>query len=224
MVEIFFFLCTSHSWLDDKNAGADSKGRSSDFQKANADSDLMPGQNLSDILLPICFLCVFSWCLSCFNFFIFFYIIASVIQVPCECATVKSSHSGNSIQVTIATAKYSILYISEDPLARVRKTERAKIDSNGFFSVRGNKECCNSVVGDQKVQIWSDNWIWLHALISTGKKKQKQKNTHKHVTHVAFFKETWQDNMTWLPAVPWKMLFTICSILFRDVVVMQCSV
>lgn len=49
----------------------------------------------------------------------------------------------------IPTAKYSILYISEDPLARVRKTERAKIDSNGFFSVRGNEECCNSVVGDK---------------------------------------------------------------------------
>lgn len=53
----------------------------------------------------------------------------------------------------IATASYPILYISEDPLARVRKTERAKIDSNGFFPVRGNKECCDSVVGDQKVQI-----------------------------------------------------------------------
>lgn len=40
---------------------------------------------------------------------------------------------------------------------------------------------------ETKRQIGSDNWIRLHALISTGK-------MHKPVTPVAFFKETWQDN------------------------------
>lgn len=40
---------------------------------------------------------------------------------------------------------------------------------------------------ETKRQIGSDNWIRLHALISTGK-------MHKPMTLVAFFKETWQDN------------------------------
>lgn len=137
----------------------------------------MPGPNLSDVLLHICFPCVLSWCFSCFVFLFLRHRICnpSALRV-CHCQ-VRFLHTralAYKLLSLICTANYSILYISEDPLARVRKTERAKIDSNGFFSVRGNAECCNSVVGDQKVQIWSDNWIWLHALISTGIKKTKQ--------------------------------------------------
>lgn len=56
------------------------------------------------------------------------------------------------------------------PTGKGPKERKSGPKLNQMFFEGENKECCTSVVGEkEKRQIGSDNWMRLHALISTGK-------------------------------------------------------